>query len=407
MGSASASTRCIEAAGGTLVDLCEMNRVLRVDRDSVTVQPGITLAELADVLDAEGLELIGGFDYANRTVGGAVFAAGLEAVSADEGSSFGANVNQIKFVSANGQKGTVNQETATMLRLFRQSYGLLGIAYEVTLRVRPMRNFDIRSIKVEAADLSNVLAGIANAGTAARIKLFPFRGTVHCELRQSTERADKGAKLAWRLKSWAVNSAMPAAAFALAKVLPVDRFRYPLVDALGETTLNLSSLGPLKSGTASTEELTQTNIFGAANLERSSWAYPQTRFAAVASEYFGFCKEHFERTGFRCDQPATAYPAPRDSSSLLSPAFDQPIVTLCAMSAPAEGWQDFSFELAEFAARNGGIPLFGQSQHLSAATVCNAFGRRWDAFRKTRQQLDPERRLVNSFFENFLTDRAT
>ena len=49
-----------------------MNRVLKIERDRVTVQPGISLTELADILSDEGLELIGGFDLASRTVGGAV-----------------------------------------------------------------------------------------------------------------------------------------------------------------------------------------------------------------------------------------------------------------------------------------------------------------------------------------------
>ena len=72
MGSGSSVTRCITANSGTLLDLSQMNRVLKIEDDSVTVQPGIRLQELADVLQHEGLELIGGFDLANRSVGGAV-----------------------------------------------------------------------------------------------------------------------------------------------------------------------------------------------------------------------------------------------------------------------------------------------------------------------------------------------
>ena len=319
IGSASSSTRCTEAPGGTSLDLSEMNRVLRVDRNSVTVQPGITLAELADVLDAEELELIGGFDYANRTIGGAISASGLEAISAGETASFVSNVQQIKFVTADGQKGCVNDDTQTMLRLFRLSYGLLGVAYEITLRVRPIQSFNVKSIRVEAADIENLLAQLTNTRTSAKLKLFPFRRSVHCELREQADGAGSGKRLAWRLKSWAANSALPGAALALAKMVPVSRLRYPIVDSIGETTLNLSALGPLKTGSAATEQMTQTNIFGNSPIEHTAWAFPQAGFAATAAAYFDFCQEHYARTGFRCDPPAVAFPAPRDSSALLSP----------------------------------------------------------------------------------------
>ena len=81
-------TRCITANGGTQLDLSAMNRVLKIDRDTVTVQPGISLPDLAEVLAEEGLELVGGFDLASRTVGGAVCAAGLEASMAGDVGQF-------------------------------------------------------------------------------------------------------------------------------------------------------------------------------------------------------------------------------------------------------------------------------------------------------------------------------
>src|SRR5688572_13512595 len=67
VGSGSSTTRCVTANGGTQLDLSGMNRVLKIERDRVTVQPGISLTELADVLGEEGLELVGGFDLANRS----------------------------------------------------------------------------------------------------------------------------------------------------------------------------------------------------------------------------------------------------------------------------------------------------------------------------------------------------
>ena len=395
VGSASSTTRCTEAPGGTIVDLSEMNRVLRVERDSVTVQPGITLAELADVLDAEGLEMIGGFDYANRTIGGAVSASGLEAIGGGESGSFVSNVLQIKFVTADGRKGCVNKDTQTMLRLFRLNYGLLGIAYEITLRVRPIQSLDVTSVKIDVREIEHMLARLTNAQTSAKLKLFPFRRSVHCELREIAANPAPGSALAWRLRSWAANSALPAAALALVRMVPVGRLRYPIVDSIEESTMVPGSPAP--------EQMTQTNIFGSDPIANTSWAFPQAGFAATAAAYFDFCREHYDRTGFRCDPPAVAFPVPRDASALLSPSFDQPVVTLMAMSTPIDGWDDFAFEFAEFALHHSGIPLFSQSLHATMDSVRRTYDKRWSAFCRTRSQLDPDNRLVNSFFETFLS----
>src|SRR5688572_4527194 len=156
VGSGSSMTRCVTANGGTQLDLSTMNRVLKIEVDRVTVQPGISLTELADVLSDEGLELIGGFDLANRTVGGAVSAAGLEASMAGEVGQFASHVVQLKVLSPNGKKLVVTEKTKSLLALMRLSYGLLGVVYEITLRVRPVQGFSVQTAKVSFKDFGKL-----------------------------------------------------------------------------------------------------------------------------------------------------------------------------------------------------------------------------------------------------------
>src|SRR5262245_23441619 len=156
VGSGSSTTRCVTANGGTQLDLSTMNRVLKIEGDTVTVQPGISLTELAQVLADEGLELIGGFDLAGRTVGGAVCAAGLEASMAGDVGQFSSHVVQMKVLSPNGKKFVVNDKTKSLLALMRLSYGLLGVVYEVTLRVRPVQGFSVQTAKVTFKDFGRL-----------------------------------------------------------------------------------------------------------------------------------------------------------------------------------------------------------------------------------------------------------
>ena len=53
-GSGSTITRCTLASGGTLMDMTGMNRVLNIGADTVTVQPGILVSDLAELLRQEG-----------------------------------------------------------------------------------------------------------------------------------------------------------------------------------------------------------------------------------------------------------------------------------------------------------------------------------------------------------------
>src|SRR5690606_35257285 len=117
VGSGSATTRCTAANGGTVLDLSEMNRALKIHDDTVTVQPGIQLPELAEVLSEQGLELIGGFDLANRSVGGAVCGAGLEASIAGDVGQFAAHAVQLKVLAPNGRKFVVSEKTKSLLGL--------------------------------------------------------------------------------------------------------------------------------------------------------------------------------------------------------------------------------------------------------------------------------------------------
>jgi FAD/FMN-containing dehydrogenase len=133
-----------------------MNRVLKIDKDTVTVQPGISLPDLAEVLAEEGLELIGGFDLASRTVGGAVCAAGLEASMAGDVSQFASYAVQLKVLSPSGKRFVVSERTKSLLALMRLSYGLLGVIYEITLRVRPIQGFAVQTAKVGFKDFGKL-----------------------------------------------------------------------------------------------------------------------------------------------------------------------------------------------------------------------------------------------------------
>jgi hypothetical protein len=403
MGSGSSTTRCATANGGTQLDLSAMNRVLKIERDRVTVQPGISLTELAQVLADEGLELVGGFDLASRTVGGAVSAAGLEASMAGDVGQFASHAVQLKVMSPNGKKFVVSEKTKTLLALMRLSYGLLGVVYEVTLRVRPIQGFAMQAAKVSFKDFGRLGSKLLGATAGVKLYLLPFRDRIYMELRRPAAEGDPGRKLAWRLKDWAVYTALPEAARSLGKAVPIKQLRYPLIDSLSEVAQSLVNNALVRSGSNSVE---QSGRYGQAGKRSrftyTTWAFPAAEFASTVLAYKLFCKEYYARTGFRCDMPTVGFRLNRDRSALLSPSFDNPMFTLSPLTTQLDGWDDFVLDFAEFAAQHRGVPFFNQTRNATPEVVARHFGTRLAFFNKVRRELDPMDRLVNQFFQAYL-----
>jgi hypothetical protein len=367
------------------------------------VQPGISLTELADILSDEGLELIGGFDVANRTVGGAVAAAGLEASMAGDVGQFASHVLQLKVLSPNGKKFVVSEKTKSLLALMRLSYGLLGVIYEVTLRVRPVQGFAVQTAKVSFKDFGKLGPKLLSATAGVKLYLLPFRDRIYLELRRPAADAEPGRKFAWRLKDWAVYSALPEAARSIGLAVPIRQIRYPLIDSLSEVAQKLINNALVRSGSNSVEQSGRYRMLGNKNrFTYTTWAFPAGEFANTALAYKLFCKEYYARTGFRCDMPAVGFRLNRDRSALLSPSFDTPMFTISPLSTQVGGWDDFVLDFAEFAARNHGVPFFNQTRNASPEVVAQRFGTRLAFFNKVRRELDPHDRLVNSFFHAYL-----
>lgn len=402
-GSGSSITRCITANAGTLIDMSNMNRVLRLDDDTVTVQPGIALPELAEVLNENGMELVGGFDLANRTVGGAVCGAGLEATIAGDVGQFAGHAVELKVIGPQGRKFVVTNKTKSLLALLRLSYGLLGIVYEVTLRIRPVQGFSVQTAKVSFKDFAKLGARLSSTNAGVKLYLMPFRDHVYFELRKHADGGDKGKRYAWRLKDWAVYTALPGAAKSLARAVPIRQLRYPLIDSLSEVTQSIASLSAMKTGSNATEQSGRFRSLGRGRFSYCTWAFPATEFAALVPSYKLFCKEHYAETGFRCDMPTVGFRLNRDRSALLSPSFDGPMFTLSALSTQTEGWEEFAFDFAEFAIRHKGVPFFNQTKHATAECVSQRYGSRLTFFNKVRQELDPHDRLLNQYFATYLT----
>ena len=145
MGANSSATECTSSSAGTVIDLTDLDEIKNIDAygDTVTVQPGVRIGDLARELAENGLELAGSHDLMSRTVGGAVAGACIGPAFGEDGAFFASQVKSVRVITPNGKVIEIRPDQPNLLNAFRLSFGMLGVIYEITLNVRPIRPFAV------------------------------------------------------------------------------------------------------------------------------------------------------------------------------------------------------------------------------------------------------------------------
>lgn len=401
MGAGSASTPCTAAQGGTIIDMTGLADIIDIGEETVTVQAGMRLAKLADALAEHGLELAGGHDLSNRTVGGAVAGASIGPSIGAGTSLFSSQVVSLKLITPEGANMEVGPSRRHLLDMMRMSYGLLGVIHEVTLKVRPIQAFTIRRRRCDFAQFSAVTDRLARTNIGLRFFLMPFRDQVYLEIRRSGDEDTQVNRLMWKIKDWGESTVLPAMVGSMSRIVPIRSLRYGMIDTINGAGQTLFT-GSVSTGSAAMEQRTQLSegdVTG--GLVYTTWCFPAAEFSVIVQAYREFCRDYYRRNRFRCDMPTVGYRVSQDRSALLSPSFDGPMFALRGVSTPHPQWQDFVLEFAEFAEKWNGMPVLNQTDGLFQHHVSSALGSRVEFFRKMRRRLDPEGRLLNPFLAQF------
>jgi len=402
-GAGSASTDCNESPKGTVIRTIGLDKIVRIDtyNHTVTAEGGVRLGTLVAALAEQGLELIGNHDQMERTLGGALASPCIGPGIGDRAAYLSSQLTSMKIVTSSGKVMNLSDQRKHLLHAFRLSYGMLGVICEATLRVRPISTFAAshRSLCVDRfADLAERLSGI---DVGLKFYVLPHRNRVYVDLRRY--QADPGNTYVtpWKIKDWGESTVLPQVFRSLNRVMPIQSLRYKLIDSISAATHGIVNTNLVRHG---------NNVAAAGRRRRrkqrkllySTWCFPATDFSIVIKAYVEFCQQTLRRNGYRCDLPAVGFRVNQDSSALLSPSFEEPVIALQTTSTQQRGWDDFVIDLAQFAESWGATPLFSQSRAFRAEQAAQVYTGRLEFFRKIRRQLDPQNRFLNPFLaQNF------
>ena len=401
-GAGSSATDCGLADSGTAIKMSGLDRIVQIDPDRqiVTAEAGVRLGELISALAEEGFELIGSFDQTERTLGGAIAAPCMGPGIGGYASTLSTQVVSMKVVTADGKVMKVSDTQKHLLSAFRLSYGMLGVIFEITLKIRPITTFSASHRSMDIDTFAHVSDRLASGNVGLKFYLMPYRNHVYLDLRHY-DASNKNAYAApWKIKDWGESTVLPNVFKSLNRVMPIPSVRYRLMDTLSATTHGLVNSKLVRNGNNVTSGGRHRRR-KSSNLLYSTWCFPASDFSVVVKAYARFCRETFAHTAYRCDLPAVGYRVAKDNSALLSPSFDEPLIALQTISTQKPGWEGFALDLSEFAENWGGTPLFNQTLSPRDAYVTQTYGGRMEFFKKIRRQLDPEGRLLNPYLARY------
>ena len=408
MGSHHSLTPCA-TSDGTIVHMSRMTRVLKIDHDrqTITAEAGLQYIDAAKALRKEKLQFLLNIEIGNMTLGSAACCHTKDALDGIEYGQVASYVTGVRWVTPGGDLAEATEERdPELLRRVRSSYGLAGIVYEVTLRVKPIEAAQFTYLPRPVDELTEEeVAGIIARSeglvcwTLGRTSVFQTKTRVVDPAIVSRLHAE-GRRLLWNniAAFWAraLDQYLdgPIEAIAQEQAIRLTRLIFFSLQMTG----GLHILDPDKT-------IDYRHTDAPARYAFTFWAFPRDEWLASLRAYLDFADAHYRRYNFRCNMPLGSYSIRRDDSSLLSYSGKGDVFSLDPIHAPADqaAWDRFLREFNEFASRRNGIPLFNQSPFVTREHCERAYGARWTEFSRWVRSVDPDERMLNPFFRDLLS----
>ena len=398
------TSRCGAADGGTVIKMSGMNRILSITADSVRAEAGAIYIDIAKELEKQNLQFYVNTEIGNLSVGSAACTGTKDSSFPGEYGQVSSYITDIKMILPSGDILEVNQGQPDLLQKVRSSYGTFGIVTEATFRVRPILPMAVHHETFSLDDFVQKLPDLKASGQALMFYIFPFDNVVTVEFRKYNPGATGPPnRIAWPLRNYLWASAGPLFCYQVDRDISDKDIRYGVIDNFCALwRFKLENLVKSDYTIAADEIIRYPAPSNDSRYTFSFWAFPEESYSAALADYFQFCREYYNQTGYRTNMLNVGYRVAQDQQSLLSYSYDGNMITIDPVSTANPGWTDFLQAYNDFCSSRGAMPLLNQTADLSAAHAQKALGDRLKLFAATRKTYDPENRLLNSFFRDLL-----
>jgi hypothetical protein len=412
MGSYHSLTPCA-SSDGTVLNMTRMNKIIRIDKEknTLTAQAGLQIIDGSKALRSLDLQFMTNIEIGNLTLGSAACCHTKDSLDGIEFGQVGSYITAIKWVTPSGDLAEASEESDPgLLRMMRSSYGLCGVIYEVTIRVKPIEALHFTYLprpvseltQTEVDNLMNTSQGLV-CWTVNRTCVFQIRNRI------DTPGVLGSFQAAIRRGLW--NYGRARAAQLVDVFLHDEKLRTTAEQGLADVTQILYSTLNLTGGIsllAPDKTVDYRHTPESAKYVFTFWAFPKAQWLETLRAYLDFADEHFKATGFRCNMPLGSYYIRQDNKAILSYSKDGDTFSIDPIHANTNNaaWERFLREFNEFSYRRNGFPLLNQSPFVERKHVEGCYGQRWFEFSAWVKKMDPKRRMLNPFFESLLSPAA-
>jgi L-gulonolactone oxidase len=373
---------------GAMIDMSRLSRLIAVDRaaSTVTVEAGITIADLNLLLNGLGLALPNLGDIAYQTISGAIATSTHGTGRALTG--IAAQVVAMRVVAGDGSVLDLSPEHhPTLFHAARVGVGALGIVSRVTLRVVPA--FRLRA--VEGAQRLDDLVEQLDEHVDGNDH-FEFFWIPHTKwaLTKRNNRTDEPVSIPSPFKHWYAKTFMENYAFGA--VCRLGRARPNLIPRLATA---------LPSTGQSTIVDESYRIFASQRLVRfveMEYAIPREACGEALQRVRRMVDERGHMVSFPVE---VRFTAPDDVP--LSTASGRPSAYIAVHMYKGTPFEPYFRDVAAIMADYDGRPHWGKMHFLGADELSRLYPQ-WEAFQQARQRIDPMRTFANAYTDRVLGD---
>jgi hypothetical protein len=174
-----------------------MDRILEIRDDTVTAQAGALYIDVNYELLKRNLQFYVNVELGNLTIGSACCGGTKDASMPGEFGQVASYAVGIKMVTPAGELVEITESDPELLQVARSSYGLFGIVYEATFKVRPLAALAVHHETFSLDEFAQQLPALKARGESMMMYINPFLDRITVEFRRY-----HGAPTARDLTDW-------------------------------------------------------------------------------------------------------------------------------------------------------------------------------------------------------------
>jgi FAD/FMN-containing dehydrogenase len=286
------------------------------------------------------------------------------------------------------------------MKMLRCSYGTFGIVTQATFSIRRIQPMEVFHETFTVGDFAKRLPKLWARGCSMMYYMFLFDELVTVEFRRYNPKA-RGTpnEIVWPLRNYLWSQAGPRTCAQAERDIPNKEIRYKFIDGFGALwRFKLENLIQSRNTTATDQVIRYPAVSDDSRYTFSLWAFPEERYGKVLPEYTKWVKNYYKMKNYRTNMLHVGYRIAKDQQSLLSYSYDGNVMTIDPVSTANPGWKQFLDDFNQWCSSRGGVPLPNQTYGFTRAQARKALGKRLDTMAAKRAEVDPENRLLNTFF---------